>query len=75
MGRNFFNRVETCFPVEDPELKVRVAREAFDTYLADNCQAWTMNVDGSYARVVAEPDERISAQERLLAELSQFAPP
>jgi polyphosphate kinase len=75
MGRNFFNRVETCFPVEDPELKVRVAREAFDTYLADNCQAWTMNADGSYARVVAEPDERISAQERLLAELSQFAPP
>src|SRR5205823_7584153 len=31
MPRNFFRRVETCFPVEDPELK-KVLTEALETY-------------------------------------------
>ena len=43
MDRNFFRRIELCFPVLDPALKRRVIREGLQPYLDDNCQAWVMN--------------------------------
>ena len=43
MDRNFFRRIELCFPVLDPALKRRVIREGLQPYLDDNCQAWEMN--------------------------------
>ncbi len=70
MGRNFFNRVETCFPIEDESLRKRVISEAFDLYLADNCQAWCLQPDGSYQQVKQGRAKRMSAQETLLQNLS-----
>ncbi len=70
MGRNFFNRVETCLPVADKKLKKRIIKETFDTYLGDNAQAWLLQSDGTYAAVQHESGQRRSAQETLLAELS-----
>ena len=70
MGRNFFARVETCFPIEDERLRNRVIHESFDLYMADNAQAWDLQADGSYRRVVAEGMPRFSSQEQLLAELA-----
>jgi len=69
MGRNFFSRVETCFPVHDPKLATRVLREV-QLYLADNCQAWQLQSDGSYRYVSAPRVKRKSAQETLLRELA-----
>ena len=46
MDRNFFRRIELCFPVLDAALKRRVIREGLQPYLDDNCQAWVMNADG-----------------------------
>ena len=51
MDRNFFRRIELCFPVLDPALKRRVIREGLQPYLDDNCQAWVMNADGGYERL------------------------
>ncbi len=70
MGRNFFNRVETCFPIEDEELRERIMHEC-RLYLRDNCQAWLLLPDGSYEQQSAPASSRISAQESLLAELSR----
>ena len=70
MGRNFFNRVEVCFPVEDEALKRRVVAESFDNYLKDNRQAWELQNDGSYRAATGPADKRRSAQEQLLATLS-----
>ena len=70
MGRNFFNRVETVFPVENKRLKKRVIEEAFDTYLGDNVQAWLLQPDGSYKRAHPGQAKRLCAQEALLASLS-----
>ncbi len=50
MDRNFFRRIELCFPVLDRRLKARVIKEGLRTYLADNAQAWEMGPDGSYVR-------------------------
>jgi len=70
MDRNFFRRIELCFPVLDPALKRRVVREGLQPYLDDNCQGWMMRSDGSYERVKPRRGRRRSAQEELLYTLS-----
>lgn len=65
MVRNFFSRVETCFPVEDEALKRRVFEETIQNYLDDNCQAWELRGDGTYVRLTSKR-ARQSSQETLL---------
>ena len=73
MERNFFRRVEVCFPVLDPQLKKRVINEGLKPYLEDSGQAWLMGQDGAY-RVESQPqEERVVAQESLLQRLAQSA--
>ena len=52
MERNFFRRIEVCFPIERKQHRDRIV-EDLETYLADNTQAWVLGPDGNYARVVA----------------------
>jgi polyphosphate kinase len=70
MNRNFFRRIELCFPLLDPALRRRVIREGLLPYLADNCQAWEMKSDGSYERVKPRRGRRRAAQEELLFTLA-----
>ncbi len=70
MERNFFRRVEVCFPLEDRRIRQRVIQEALLNYLGDNAQAWQLQSDGSYRRVSQGNARRRSAQEVLLAELT-----
>jgi polyphosphate kinase len=70
MSRNFFRRIELCFPVLDPALKRRVVREGLQPYLDDNCQAWEMSPDGLYVRHKPRRGRRRSAQEELLFTLA-----
>ena len=73
MERNFFRRIELCFPVLDPKLKRRILKEGLMPYLADNSQAWEMDGNGRYRRKRSRK-RGFSAQDALLAELS-VAPP
>ncbi|WP_133490063.1 polyphosphate kinase 1 [Alcanivorax sp. 24] len=71
MDRNLFNRVETCFPVNDPKLKKQILEEGLYFYLRDNTQAWLLNADGSYQRAAPAADEEpFLAQQALLEALS-----
>jgi polyphosphate kinase len=70
MDRNFFRRIELCFPVLDPALKRRVIREGLQPYLDDNCQAWIMKPDGAYELLKPRRGRRRSAQEELLFTLA-----
>ncbi|SFD04428.1 polyphosphate kinase [Thiohalospira halophila DSM 15071] len=71
MERNFFRRVETCFPFQDPALRRRVIAE-LETYLADNTQAWILQSDGIYRRAEPAPgEEPFSAQRHLLESLAE----
>jgi polyphosphate kinase len=65
MERNFFRRIEVCFPIDSKQLRDRIV-EDLETYLADNTQAWVLGPDGNYTRVVAENVPAVSAQETLL---------
>lgn len=67
MERNLRWRVETCFPILDPQLGARVHEEALANYLADNTQAWLLQADGSYQRQTPGEDAPHSAQQMLLA--------
>ncbi len=69
MGSNFFNLVETCFPIEDPAIQKRILAEC-RLYLTDNSQAWQLGSDGLYQRVQSAASARKSAQETLLVEIA-----
>jgi polyphosphate kinase len=66
MDRNFFRRIEVCFPVLDKKLKKRVIDEGLKIYLHDNCQAWDMDSAGHYRRKHTRRAAKKSAQTELL---------
>lgn len=70
MYRNFFRRIEICFPLLDPKIKKRVIKEGLEPYLKDNINAWQMSPDGVY-RHTAKRGLPFSAQQFLMAEFGQ----
>jgi polyphosphate kinase len=70
MDRNFFRRIEVCFPVLDKRLKKRVIEEGLKPYLEDNADAWEMDVSGRYKRRLPRGREALSAQSALLDRLA-----
>jgi polyphosphate kinase len=49
MARNFFRRVETCFPIEDPDLRAQIDL-MLDAYWRDNVRAREQGPDPTYIR-------------------------
>jgi polyphosphate kinase len=70
MDRNFFRRIELCFPVMDAKLARRVVREGLRPYLDDNSQSWEMRPDGTYERRKRGRAKKRAAQAELLAQLA-----
>jgi polyphosphate kinase len=71
MDRNFFRRIELCFPVIEPKLKKRVIHEGLKPYLDDNSQAWEMDQDGQYQLKSSRRAKPQVAQETLLETLAR----
>ena len=69
MDRNLFNRVEACFPIEDPVLKKRIYQQGLLNYLNDNQQAWELHSDGTWLRVRAQEGQEAHNAQRNLLEL------
>jgi polyphosphate kinase len=69
MNRNLFHRNESCFETKQKFLKERI-RHDLELFLADNCQSWALQRDGSYERLIAGTDEKVSAQEVFLSQLA-----
>jgi polyphosphate kinase len=65
MERNFFRRIEVCFPIQRTSHRERVFSD-LQLYLADNAQAWVLQPDGKYLRALAGSGPTISAQAELL---------
>ncbi len=53
MPRNLDERVETLFPILDPEL-VRHIRSDLELQLADNVKAWRIEADGGSRKIMTE---------------------
>ncbi len=69
MERNFFRRVEICFPIQQKRLKGRILRD-LKRYLKDNSHAWILQADGHYRRPRPRKAARRDAQAELLSELA-----
>ena len=69
MDRNFFRRIEACFPLLDAKLKKRVVDEGLKSYLKDNVQAWEMDCNGFWHRKTPGRGAATCAQSLLLQEL------
>jgi polyphosphate kinase len=74
MPRNFFGRVEVCFPVFDPKLKKRVIAEGLAPYLEDNVLAWRMLPDGAYEALSPQPAKPFNSQQKLVELLAAATP-
>ncbi len=74
MPRNFFRRVECCFPVSSRKLRRRVIEEGLMTYLCDNTDAWNLLADGTYEKISPEKEKPHSAQIFLLELLQDEGP-
>lgn len=68
MERNLFSRVETCFPILDPQLADRVYKEGLLTYLIDNQQAWVLQSDGTYKRTSVQHNASPKIAQMILLE-------
>ncbi len=71
MDRNFFRRIESCFPVLNPKLKKRVINEGLKPYLRDNVQAWEMDAQGNFKRCTPRRSKAYAAQTELLVLLAR----
>ena len=69
MARNFFRRNEACFPIRQKPLKRRLKKN-LELFLADNCQAWVLQSDGSYQKLQPVNEEPVSVQQTFLKTLS-----
>jgi polyphosphate kinase len=69
MDRNLFHRNESCFSIRQKHLKDRI-RQDLELFLADNCQSWILNSDGSYQRLATESGKEVSAQLLFLEQLA-----
>jgi polyphosphate kinase len=69
MERNMFRRNESCFEIRQKAMKDKLRRH-LELFLADNCDAWVLNGDGSYERLSPGDAERVSAQETFLEHLA-----
>lgn len=68
MPRNLYRRVETLFPIEDPNLRDSLRDHILKVHLQDNVKARVQQPDGSYQQVrPAEDEELINSQEWLIA--------
>lgn len=70
MDRNFFRRVEVCWPVHDMILRKRIINE-LEAYLKDNRQAWILQSNGTYTPPVTYGPNPYSAQQALLSQLAR----
>ena len=73
MNRNMLRRVELAWPVTDPVIRQRIIDECLVAYLHDGCDAWDLQPDGCYQRIMPRnPDQAHGAQAALM---SRYAAP
>ena len=59
MERNLYHRVETCFPIESPELKNRIKTEVLDYMLDPLQKRWKLCSNGQYSHQGKQSSQEI----------------
>ncbi len=66
MPRNFRRRVESVFPIIDPQLKKQMKNDILDLMRRDNVKGWLLNADGRYVRVEKNGEKPLRSQNRFM---------
>lgn len=66
MERNLYRRVETMFPILDPDIRAHIRDDILGVYLADNVKARRLRADGSYEWLTPGDGPAINSQQYLL---------
>jgi len=74
MPRNLFKRIEVVFPIEDGNLRERIASEFLALPLADNVKARVLQPDGTYRRAPRKRGEPFRDSQAELIALAQGEP-
>jgi polyphosphate kinase len=64
MPRNLDNRVELATPIEDEGLQAELL-DVLERSLADNSNAWELDAEGTWMRLLAPEGERRNVQDEL----------
>ncbi|TVQ36023.1 MAG: polyphosphate kinase 1 [Wenzhouxiangella sp.] len=68
MERNLFQRVETCFPIEDKSAAQRIYHDSIQLAFEDNIQAWELHGDGVYHLMHPVEEEQARSAQGILME-------
>jgi polyphosphate kinase len=71
MPRNFFQRIEVMFPIDDPRLKRRILDDILGLAFKDQVKARILHPDGGYTR--PEPEPGAVRSQQTLYELARAA--
>ncbi len=71
MARNFYKRVELCFPVEDKKLMKQLRQDSLELLLSDNTHSWRLQANGTYKRLTPGKAKPVYAQALLLNKYKQ----
>ena len=67
MPRNLDRRVETLFPIEDPDMRAAIRDSILMIHLRDSVQARVLKPDGTYTRFIADTNElSVDSQEFMI---------
>jgi polyphosphate kinase len=64
MERNFFRRIEVCFPILRKPYRDQIIQD-LETYMTDNVLAWELRSDGTYERLACI-DSSVNVQNLLM---------
>ncbi len=68
MERNLFQRVETCFPIENRAAAERIYHDSIQLAFEDNVQAWELHGDGIYHLMHPVDEEEARSAQGILME-------
>lgn len=71
MPRNFNQRIETMFPIENEQIKAHVIDELLPLYLSDNTKTRELQADGSYIHFYPAKDQKPICVQEILIERSR----
>ena len=75
MPRNLRRRVEVLCPVEDPDLKQKLRTQMLSGCTADTLQAWDLQSDGTYRRIVPTNGESAISLQDVMMDLARGKSP
>ncbi|HBC69538.1 MAG TPA: RNA degradosome polyphosphate kinase, partial [Sutterella sp.] len=65
MGRNLDRRIEVVTPIQNPNLRKRIAEDVLALQLADNARTWLLDSDNHYTKLEPKTAKALVDSQRI----------